>query len=387
MLRLLGYRPATSALSTIADSAERDALFMSLAMTVTRACYHRKRFEQIINHLANRRIQAGGVASSDTCSRYAIIEASAFLVAARTIVDEVLYIAARRSSVSPKDAVSWEVGPATTCDLSKNPKYNVDEVIRLRNHLSWYKEMNEYRNVLVHRGWREQLGGYFPVGSTIPEAADPTRNDLLVPDRNSLSRVRRGHQWTYHQGTRLEDIIDRAGNGLVVFLDEVAKESWGGAHPAPGTAPNDKLPNVFITLPHAGLVVSTTISIPVFTEEELASNFHQIAYQGDAHLVLSEVLPTLLDDGATRSGPGFWLSVPTGDHISETLTRAGVALEGHVVVLLNPTVGADGSVNGSELARFDVADLVSQKDKYLLKKILVDEIPGATRLLLWRTHP
>jgi hypothetical protein len=384
MIRVLGDEPPAPALATIADPAERDALFLSLATTLTKAAYHRQRFEQVVAILAERRLQVGGTVSSDTCSQYPIFEASALLVAARTVVDEVLYIAARRSGAAPNDADGWAVNTAITCNLVNVPKYNVDEVHRLRAHSAWYEEMNEYRNVLVHRGWREQTGGFFPIGSTLPEAADPTRNVLLMPDRASLVRVHRGHQWTYTNGTRLERVVERAADGLEVFLGDVATGSWGGSIPAPGTAPNDMLPNIFVQVPYAGLVVAGTIYAPIFTDENRAREFHRTAYQNAPQLDLFEVLPTTLNDGTSQPEPGFWLSVPSGKGIAEPLATAGLAHDGELVIALDPTLGADGKIVASELARLEIAKLLASGDVGVLVKVLAARVASVNRLLLWR---
>jgi hypothetical protein len=182
MLRVPEDEPCQAALSALADPAEREALFFSLATTLTRATYHRNRFEDIVRILAERRLEVGGTVSSDTCAKYAIFEAAAMVTAARTAVDEILYIAARRSGASPTDAGGWKVDVAITCNLSKDAHYHVPEVVALRGHLGWYEELNKYRNVLVHRGWRPQFGGFFPIGSTLPEASDPSRNLMLTPN-------------------------------------------------------------------------------------------------------------------------------------------------------------------------------------------------------------
>lgn len=383
MLRVLGDDPPAAGVAGLGDPAEREALFMSLATTLTRATYHRRRFEESISHLVERRTQVGATVSSDTCSKFPMFEASAFLTAARTVVDEVLFVAARRSGVPPTNATQWTVNAAMTCSLTRFPEYNVSEVLRLRAHSAWYEEMNEYRNVLVHRGWREQLGGYYPEGMSLAEASDPSRNVLLMPDRSSLGRANRAHQWTYGDGTRLEHVVERSGDGLSAFLQDVAQTSWGGAVPARGTAPAEKLPNIFVHLPHAGLVFAGEIVSPLFTSPERAQNFQRTAYRGDPNVELIELRPTLLNDGTSLPEPGFWMSVPSGVPLREALALAG-ATSGDLVLTLDPVLQTNGAVAGQEIARFPVADLLDVDAAGLLAKLPQDHLAGAQRLYIWR---
>jgi hypothetical protein len=384
MIRLLGDDPAAAALLAIGDAGEREALLTSLATTLTRTMYHRLRFTEIAGTLAARRIGVGGTVCSDTCSKYAVFEAAAMLTAARTAVDEMLYIAARRAGATPADADDWKVSTAVACNLTNAPRYNVAEVLSLRARLGWYSEMNEYRNVLVHRGWREQVGGFFPVGVSLPEATDPTRNVMLVPDRGSLTRVRRGDKWTYLDGTRLEHIVERAADGLNEFLDDIGRTCWGGGLPAAGTAPKDKLPNMLVILPHAALVVAGDIHMPVFASEARARTFHRDAYRGDANLDLFPVLPTTLDDGTKPAGPGYWLSMPAGDALRKVLAGSGLAPTMDMVIALDPVLRPEGPIVGRELVRLSVASLIGSDGPSVLAKVPMEV---AQQLFLWRRRP
>jgi hypothetical protein len=162
--------PAVSAL----DPVEREALFLSLSLTLARADYHRQRCLQIGKLLEQRRVQTGGVASFDTLSKYALFEASACLGAVRVGIDEIIFITARLRGVTSNDIrQDWTAHRVVTTLFTTRPEFDVPEIHALRRRQSWYEEMNTYRNVLFHRGWRFPSGAYFPVGSTQAEALDP----------------------------------------------------------------------------------------------------------------------------------------------------------------------------------------------------------------------
>jgi hypothetical protein len=382
MLRVLGDDPTTVPLTAISAADERDALLVSLATTLTRARYHRQRFDESVRTLERRRLRVGGTVSADTASPFALFEAAAMLAAARTAVDEVLYIAARRAGASVKDAVDWQANVATTCDLKKLVQYDVSEVASLRSRLSWYQELNEYRNVLVHRGWREQTGGFFPVGSQVAEAADPLRNVFLMPDRTSLLRVRRAHQWTYADGTRLEDVVSRAGIGLEEYLDDVARNTWMGTVPPQGTEPRERHPNIVVQLPHAALVAANgAIYLPLFTTEAGALEFRKTAYPGKASLALFPQLPATSEDGVSPTG--FWLSLPGGSSLQAAL--GGDSESYDLVVALDPIRQVGGAIAGDELMRIPIRDLIAMDAPSQLVKVLDQTVLEAKELFLWRT--
>src|ERR1043165_3695349 len=91
------------ALDPIAND-EREALLLSLATTICRAEYHERRFSAIAQHLAERRLAVASPIFYDAIVPSAMFEGAAALGAARTTVDEIIHVAARR-----KGERRWEV--------------------------------------------------------------------------------------------------------------------------------------------------------------------------------------------------------------------------------------------------------------------------------------
>lgn len=83
---------------------ERASLLCSLATTLLRANYHRGRVDFLVGKLAERHRLVGMVKCGDLLARYAVYEASSLLGAARSAVDEVVYIAARRAGITEEKA-------------------------------------------------------------------------------------------------------------------------------------------------------------------------------------------------------------------------------------------------------------------------------------------
>lgn len=303
MILKLGVLPGLSALST----EEKDALFTSLSRTLSRSLYHQCRFNQVIQALNQRREQTGGCfITYDLFAQYTLFEAAAALGAIRLGIDEVIFITARLCGVSPEGIrEKWTAEAIVRANLNKRPEFNIPEVLALRKRVDWYDELNQYRNVLYHRGWRTLHGGYFPLGSELPEATNPKHNIMLVPDRVSLRLNSRPHEWTYRVGERLEDVITRAIEGFEQLLDDVCMACWGGTIPSEGTFPEDKYPNMIVSLIRPALLkFGEDLLLPVFTSSAAASEFK--GFPSDANLYLTELTPSSLVVGE----PAFSLGLP-----------------------------------------------------------------------------
>lgn len=100
----VGEGPSTTAPLSVIPSAERDALMCSLASTLSRSRYCVERFQRTVKVLGDRRGMAGPL-QFDTCAKAAVFEAAAAMAAMRSVVDEFVWVAARRT-VSPRRRAS-----------------------------------------------------------------------------------------------------------------------------------------------------------------------------------------------------------------------------------------------------------------------------------------
>jgi hypothetical protein len=322
----------------------------SLAHTLARALYHARRFEAVLQNVINRWRAAGG-ATFDSCAQSVLFEATGLLIAARSSVDEVLFIAGRRSGASPNSASKLKPSAAVSCDLMSQPSYNLDEVRVLRTHRAWYDELNSYRNALVHHGWQKQFGGYHPPDSLKPESRSPKLNIMLLPDQVSLAPDRRAHQWTYNCGARIEDLVGRAENGLRAFLQDIA-DLWG-TKVNRGTRPEDQRETMIVALPELVFVaMDKELYVPVFSTREHALKFHESCFKSAHPMNLFEMRPTAASiDGQAASGFWFWL--PGGKQFRDLLQDTGLLpQETSVVLYLDPTGRTDTTFSlGRELHR------------------------------------
>ena len=234
MLRALG--DGTPELATIPKD-EREVLMQALTAATTRALYRRHRFDHLLAASQSRWDMFGGQVFGDMLAKFVLFEATDALTAASTVVDEILYIAARRAGESQERADEWTATRALNANLSKTTRFDVPEVRALQGaYRDWVEELRDYRNAMVHRGWREQIHTYFPVGCDRADARDPGRNVMLIPERASVRRPNRPHQWSFSNPERLERLVVRVLDGLLGYVDHVA-HVWGGSIPAPGTVP------------------------------------------------------------------------------------------------------------------------------------------------------
>jgi len=229
MLRVLADK-GSAPLATL-DAIERASLFLSMATTLTRAVSHRARFDQLLEALDARAAHFEGRVMGDTVAKYLGFEAGEFLGATRTFVDEVVYLAARRAGVDRAAADKW-----ITHNLIVNappPPQPTPELDVLRSRVAWYRELNDYRNAMFHRGASEGLG-YFREGSTERGADDPSLNIGLLPDQLTVKRPNRPDSWKYTEGRRLETLVLDVNAGLLPLVEELG-QGWGGQLQARGS--------------------------------------------------------------------------------------------------------------------------------------------------------
>ena len=341
------------------QSSERSALLLSLATTLCRAEYHERRFWRIVEQLAERRTVIGEPLGYDAFVGGAVFEAAAALGAARTLVDQMIHIAARRNGHD-----KWEVSDAFR---GTKAAMDVAEVRCLRAKSQWYDELNKYRNVLHHRGWKGDAGAYFPADAEEPEARNPTRNILLVPDLDSLRRNAGAHAWTYNQRGHLEPVVRRALDGMRELVDAVCLSVWDGKLPKPGTDPLAEHPNAMVAYPRpVPFLDSKAIYLPVFSTEALADAFTGYPAGILAGIVSVPLLKVLFP------APAFALSV--------------AGLEPNVVLGATVTVVVDPSDFTMKVGRLvlPIPAALLASPPFLDPLGLPKEGVGAERLFCWQ---
>lgn len=223
------------------------ACMKSLAGEVCRADYHYQRFLEILRIAKERRRVAGGPVFGDPESARAIYcEAAAYLTAVRTLVDLIVFVAARRAGLTVADAEDWE--PHIAFSNGSAAKYHAAEIPVLQRYENWFNKVNKYRNCMNHRGWGERSFGYFEKTDTVVESNNPLNNVMLLPDLGSLAGKARPHQWTYAEREWLDELIGEVNNGLSSLMQGLYGV-WDVPDAPPGTIPEDEKPNTFLTVP------------------------------------------------------------------------------------------------------------------------------------------
>jgi len=360
---------------------ERQHLMASLSTTFARSIYHARRFDLTLQAVVDR-WRATGAATHDSCAAYVLFEVSALLSAARTVVDEVVYIAARRKGIPPGDASRWKATKVARCDLKSCPEYDVAEIRALQSYLVWYEELNAYRNILVHSGWNHNFGGYYPPESTDPESLSPILNIMLVPDLDSIGATRRAHGWRYTNKRRLESLVGSVEQGLTGFVQEAAN-IWG-AQVKRGTLPDDKRPHVILGLPDPVYVVGRDIFIPIFSSAARAHQFANVHKVPRSGVDLHQLLPTTLEDGC--GPPGFWLGLPAKEKLQQLISDAGTLPEGAAFsIVLDLGIGPDGGLErGTLIERLPFSGVHETSEAGVHLKLAADL---AETLYMWRRTP
>jgi len=292
---------------------EVDSTLAALSEAYVRSRYHKLRFDDCLETTKVRRAALGGPVVSDWTSVPPLIwEASAFLGAARTAVDVLIYLAARRAGKSENTADRWDATEAIlpkTVDGGMSPtRYDVAEVLIIRSRNPWFEKLNLYRNVVFHRGLENDRWGFYSRQDTAVEAYDPKFNAMLIPDEQPLRDRKRSHDWTYTACNRLDDLVEELETGLSEIFLEVLTLAWKSSVPAPGKMPKHEQPNSILRLPRLlVLEYADCRAISVFETKIAAREFKALPTDS---LILRAVLPTKIGDDP----PAFLF--PADDSIS-----------------------------------------------------------------------
>lgn len=347
---------------------ERAALFDSLTKTFRRSEYHRQRFEELRSALDARRAGLPGEVFWDEFVETLYFELQAFCGAARMVLDELVYIVARRHGVAPKRAKRrpWE-----TAELFQKPvpaECQVAEVELMRQKTDWFELLNSYRNSFFHHGWRHG-SGHFSGNDARSAARNPAANAMLVPDQKSIGGRSKPHERTYADGTTIDDVMRPAKQGLSQLLQELCEGPWSTAEPTPGTKPRNEHPNMIVSLANPAIFfVHNIVLIPFFTTEELARAF-DLPEKKDVEVVDIPVTSSVTGQPAvsfTLKGLDQ-LAIPPG------VTR--------IKVLLDPVI-KDPEWRQLECA----ASIEVEIEKVLAAPGVPTSLPvvNATRLFVWR---
>lgn len=268
-----------SCLLAIPDE-ERHALVDSISSTSSRAEYHLLRFRALRRELDSHRQWAPGEVFWDATAGYVHYEFQAFAGAVRTLVDELIFIIASRHKHPLSNDDKKNKWKATNV-FAKPPvlaSLDVPEVHRLQAHKGWYELLNAYRNTAFHSGWWHGGGHVHDDGRMA--AAQPERNGLLLPDRDSLRGQARPHQWTWKCGTTVDDVVAEISTGLEAVVQDLCEREWGMPPPSTGTIATEDRPNLLITFPvPLFLTVGTTLVVPVFSSRARADRLLNMAPQ------------------------------------------------------------------------------------------------------------
>jgi hypothetical protein len=240
---------SSSALLAVIPKDERISLFESLTRTFRRSEYHWLRFVDLAKELPIRRSNMPGHVFWDEFVEFLYFEAQAFCGAARTVLDELVYIVARSHGVPPKKA---RRGPWETSNLMTNSALPVEcqqpEIVLLRASLAWFGCLNAYRNSFYHHGWRHGAG-HFDAADVRAVAVDPAANALLVPDAESLVGRAKPSEWTYRRKDMLDRVVDGLHEGLDGLLRGLCEGPWSTPEPSrEGRMPRSQHPNVIVSL-------------------------------------------------------------------------------------------------------------------------------------------
>ncbi len=286
---------------------ERKALIASAAKTFTKANYHEYRFYEHRMMLDKRRTEMPGEVFWDPLLKFIHFELQAFAGAARTLLDELVYIIARVNGANPEDARDdpWTTHTLVTFNaLSASPKLTrfqtpskTPEIALLRLRADWYETLNVFRNTFFHHGWNHG-SGHFATGTTHGLAKNPERNGLLVPDRASVKGKKKPFEWTWNDGRTIDDVTREVREGLDGFVSDLFEKEWKVPYPLAGTMPRKHQPNSIITLAKPPLVSEgSTLFLCVFTQPALGAKLRPFATNPALELVEVPLSKSINDMG------------------------------------------------------------------------------------------
>jgi len=391
MIRALGSPSTGAPLNKIPDN-ERNELMLSLAQTLTRSEYHCQRLEYIINTAIQRKNLIGGTVCSDQILHYAYYEAASMLIAVRSVIDQVFYIAARREGIPENKAKEWEVCKIINkASFDKNPEFNTEEARLLKGkHITWYESMNTYRNVIIHQGWKYTPAlGYYEFDDLVPEAASAINNPLLLPDLDSIAGRNRPHKWTYNKQTRLDTFIKSIMKSAFAFIEEIGK-AWGGTIPPDGNVPVNQRPNMTVIRPHSAVIVQPpNCYLPIFSNKHKAEEFFRQMHGQEPGNALFRVLAAEAD--SYHPEPGFHIGIANGYDIAKKAAALAERTLQTLKIILDPKMDLETRRihNWSYLVEIPIITDVDDPESPMGKTILLPKSDwnNMTEIYMFRMPP
>lgn len=348
---------------------ELKAVLNSAAKTYTRGAYHEARFVTLRRELDQRRELLPGEVIWDNLIEYVHFELQAFAGACRTLLDELVYIIARRHGASRSRA---RQAPWHTADLCKKElpvECTVPEVQAIRNLESWFDTLNAFRNTFFHHGWRHG-GGHFSAEDLRASTQSPASNGLLVPDRESLRGRSKPFEWTWTNRTTVDEVALQVRQGTERLLDDILGSAWGTPIPPPGTAPMHERPNVMVVLVRpAFLETPLAVFLPIFSTRELGLAFGEFSNNPAVELVDAPTSSLVIGQRAV------------------SITLAGIehnempAGASHIEVVLDPIADARWTQVKARLrTKIDLRELIAKGTHTPVSF----PIPQVSRVWLWK---
>ena len=348
---------------------ELSAVLGSAAKTYTRGAYHESRFRDLRRELDLRRDLMPGHIVWDSLLEYVHFELQAFTGACRTLVDELVYVIARRHGIGPKQA---RRKPWTTSDLFHEPlvePFDVGEIRALRTQVAWFDILNSFRNTFFHHGWRHG-GGHFAPNEPRRSSQFAASNGLLVPDRASLLGKSKPHEWTWNQKTTVDDIAGDVRAGTEEMLRSLFEDHWATPIPAPGTMPLHERPNMIVGLVRPAIVETDgALFLPFFSTRESGLAFGPFSSVPDLELVCARSSTLVIGESA--------ISIALAG-LEDNQIPMGVT---HIEAVLDPIHNAAWTeVQGTALVRVHINALIKQGTIQPLSL----KVPGLSRAWFWQ---
>lgn len=361
-----GHRPSTKL--AVLSQQEKSNIAASLAETLDRVTYYRQRFDDAVVVLIERKRKVGGTVTYDAFGSQLYDLLGFILTAARSFIDLIVYVSARLVGKSEKYADRWGV--------EEMKKAATPEGGILTKHGLWFDVLNSYRNALIHRGHRRSFGGYFARNCMLDEARIPKYNVMLIPDYASIQRPNRPHQWTYNQGSRIEDLVTNICEGLDAFALDIGHH-WGGSVPSDSEVPDEEHPNLLVVVQKPAFMLAHDTAIwPIFTERYRAEQFHRKSMNG-----ATQAEPFEVSICHQPEEPAFVFSLAPSN--VEQLKAEGIK---RVWMVLDPdperTDFHDFLIKDIPIAEFDVLELANDTIHLLAKSF-----PDIETLFMIRTVP
>jgi hypothetical protein len=361
-----------SASLTCMPDDERSAVIQSLWNTHERAVYHYLRFRNILEALDSFRSQVPGDVFWDALTAPLHFELQALCGAARTCLDEVVYIAARRHGVTSNKA---KREPWVTNKLIKEPLPAVcdaSEVKRLRSRSHWYDTLNAYRNSAYHHGSRFG-GGHYSFGDKRQSAKSPSMNALLLPDASCLLNRKKPFEWTWTKETRADAVAELVHTGLDDLIREIAELDWQTPEPPPGTAPRDEHPTTIVKLSVPVVLQTDEARVIALFSSRAAAEACDVFNQRRSEIELTEVPVSSLVVG--KPAMTFCLRGLKREDIPSACT--------HIQVLIDPVPKSADWMNIEAVAELRiVVDELFEKGPELPISIPVNETVKS--LYMWQ---